>query len=124
MAMGNFLAAQGISIPICHGEIFTNFFGPGATAYQVVGLVIFGWPTFHRKFFCFPCRSGPSYSGIFGLACTVRIDNSLPLETWAQGQDLNPEPEFLQAAGPMDREPVCPHFSEIEPPQAEAPAKS
>ncbi|KAJ9049705.1 hypothetical protein DSO57_1021731 [Entomophthora muscae] len=54
----------------------------------------------------------------------VRIDNSLPLETWAQGQDLNPEPEFLQAAGPMDQEPVRLCFSEIEPPQAKAPAKS
>ncbi|KAJ9060639.1 hypothetical protein DSO57_1028689 [Entomophthora muscae] len=32
----------------------------------------------------------------------VRIDNLLPLKTWAQGQDLNPEPKFLQAAGPMN----------------------
>ncbi|KAJ9080465.1 hypothetical protein DSO57_1024626, partial [Entomophthora muscae] len=35
----------------------------------------------------------------------VSIDNSLPLETQAQGRDLNPEPEFLRAAGPMDQEP-------------------
>ncbi|KAJ9078003.1 hypothetical protein DSO57_1011291 [Entomophthora muscae] len=55
---------------------------------------------------------------------TVRIDNSLPLETWAQGQDSTPEPGFLQAAGPMDREPVCPCFAEVKLPQAKAPAKS
>ncbi|KAJ9087808.1 hypothetical protein DSO57_1029357 [Entomophthora muscae] len=54
----------------------------------------------------------------------VRIDNSLPLKTWAQGQDLNPEPEFLRAAGPMDQEPVHLCFAEVELPQAEAPAKS
>ncbi|KAJ9062842.1 hypothetical protein DSO57_1006290 [Entomophthora muscae] len=59
-------------------------------------------------------------------ACTVtvRIDNSLPLETRAQGQDLSPEPEFLQAAGPMDQKPVCLRFSDNKPPQAEAPSKS
>ncbi|KAJ9090590.1 hypothetical protein DSO57_1001045 [Entomophthora muscae] len=39
-------------------------------------------------------------------------------------QDSNPEPEFLQAAGPMDQEPAHLRFSEIEPPQAKAPAKS
>ncbi|KAJ9084201.1 hypothetical protein DSO57_1026970 [Entomophthora muscae] len=32
----------------------------------------------------------------------VRIDNSFTLETWAQGWDSNPDPESLQAAGPMD----------------------
>ncbi|KAJ9060028.1 hypothetical protein DSO57_1035223 [Entomophthora muscae] len=43
-------------------------------------------------------------------------------ETRAQGWDLNPEPLFLQAAGPMDQGPACPCFFGIEPPQAEAPA--
>ncbi|KAJ9051934.1 hypothetical protein DSO57_1039155 [Entomophthora muscae] len=52
------------------------------------------------------------------------IDNFLPLQTRAQGQDSNPEPKFLRTAGPMDQEPAHPQFSEIEPPQAEAPAKS
>ncbi|KAJ9049508.1 hypothetical protein DSO57_1023636 [Entomophthora muscae] len=54
----------------------------------------------------------------------VRIVNLLPLKTWAQGRDSNPEPKFLQAAGPMDREPAHLRFSKIKPPQAEAPAKS
>ncbi|KAJ9086155.1 hypothetical protein DSO57_1007270 [Entomophthora muscae] len=36
----------------------------------------------------------------------VRIDNLLPLKTQAQGQDSTPEPKFLRAAGPMDREPA------------------
>ncbi|KAJ9082493.1 hypothetical protein DSO57_1004058 [Entomophthora muscae] len=54
----------------------------------------------------------------------VRIVNFLPLKTWAQGWDSNPEPKFLQDAGPMDREPACPRSSEIKPLQAEAPAKS
>ncbi|KAJ9081954.1 hypothetical protein DSO57_1009410 [Entomophthora muscae] len=54
----------------------------------------------------------------------VRINNSLPLETQAQGQDLNSEPKFLQAAGPMDQQPTHLRFAEIKPPQAEAPAKS
>ncbi|KAJ9064125.1 hypothetical protein DSO57_1033676 [Entomophthora muscae] len=55
---------------------------------------------------------------------TIRIDNLLPLKTQAQGRDLNPEPEFLRTAGPMDQEPTCLRFSEIEPLQAEGPAKS
>ncbi|KAJ9077538.1 hypothetical protein DSO57_1015935 [Entomophthora muscae] len=49
----------------------------------------------------------------------VRIDNLLPLKTWAQGQDLNSEPKFLQAAGPMDQEPTRLRFSGIEPLQAD-----
>ncbi|KAJ9057811.1 hypothetical protein DSO57_1019299 [Entomophthora muscae] len=49
----------------------------------------------------------------------IRIDNFLPLKTRAQGQDLNPEPEFLWAAGPMDREPAHPYLSGIEPLQAD-----
>ncbi|KAJ9057204.1 hypothetical protein DSO57_1024859 [Entomophthora muscae] len=40
----------------------------------------------------------------------VRIDNLLPQKTRAQGWDLNLEPTFLQAAGPMDQGPACPHF--------------
>ncbi|KAJ9056014.1 hypothetical protein DSO57_1037434 [Entomophthora muscae] len=63
-------------------------------------------------------------SGIFGVneqnGSTVKIDNLLPLETQAQGQDLKPEPEFLRAAGSIDREPAHPCLSEIEPPQDEA----
>ncbi|KAJ9048737.1 hypothetical protein DSO57_1031765 [Entomophthora muscae] len=55
---------------------------------------------------------------------TVRIDNSLPLEIWAQGQDSNPEPGFLQDADPMDQEPIRPRFAEVKLPGAEAPAKS
>ncbi|KAJ9052104.1 hypothetical protein DSO57_1037513 [Entomophthora muscae] len=54
----------------------------------------------------------------------VRIDNSLPQETQAQGWDLNPEPTFLRAAGPMDQGPACLRFFRIELLQAEAPAKS
>ncbi|KAJ9069054.1 hypothetical protein DSO57_1022329 [Entomophthora muscae] len=53
-----------------------------------------------------------------------KIDNSLPLETWAQGRDSNPEPTFLRAAGPMDQGPTHPRFFGIKPLQAEAPAKS
>ncbi|KAJ9088808.1 hypothetical protein DSO57_1019530 [Entomophthora muscae] len=52
------------------------------------------------------------------------IDNSLPLGTWAQGWDLNPEPTFLRAAGPMDQGPARLRFFRIEPLQAEAAAKS
>ncbi|KAJ9066198.1 hypothetical protein DSO57_1011973 [Entomophthora muscae] len=49
----------------------------------------------------------------------VRIENSSSLETWAQEQGLNPEPGFLWAAGPVDRRNTHPHFSEIEPLQAD-----
>ncbi|KAJ9076930.1 hypothetical protein DSO57_1021653 [Entomophthora muscae] len=54
----------------------------------------------------------------------VRIDNSSPLDSWSQGRDSNPEPGSPQAANPMDLGPTHPRFSEIESPQAEAPAKS
>ncbi|KAJ9049594.1 hypothetical protein DSO57_1022710 [Entomophthora muscae] len=54
----------------------------------------------------------------------VRIDNSLPRETQAQGWDSNPELTFLRAAGPMDQGPARLRFFGIEPLQAEAPAKS
>ncbi|KAJ9083726.1 hypothetical protein DSO57_1031817 [Entomophthora muscae] len=50
----------------------------------------------------------------------VRIDNSFPLETRAQGQDLNPDSESLQAAGPKDQGAACLRFPEVKPPQAEA----
>ncbi|KAJ9078500.1 hypothetical protein DSO57_1006275 [Entomophthora muscae] len=50
----------------------------------------------------------------------VRINNFLPLESWAQEQDLSHDLEFLQAAGPKDQGAVCSHFSEAELPQAEA----
>ncbi|KAJ9075381.1 hypothetical protein DSO57_1036684 [Entomophthora muscae] len=54
----------------------------------------------------------------------VRIDNSLSWEIQAQGWDSNPEPTFLQTAGPMNQGPACPCFFGIKPLQAEAPAKS
>ncbi|KAJ9052047.1 hypothetical protein DSO57_1038087 [Entomophthora muscae] len=49
----------------------------------------------------------------------IRIDNSSSLETWAQEQESNPDPGFSWAAGPVDRRTACPHFSGIEPPQAD-----
>ncbi|KAJ9086941.1 hypothetical protein DSO57_1038339 [Entomophthora muscae] len=53
------------------------------------------------------------------VAIIVRIDNLLPLKTRAQGQDLNPEPKFLRAAGLMDQEPARLCLSDIEPLQAD-----
>ena len=41
----------------------------------------------------------------------VKMDNSSSLETWAWEQESNPDPGFLWAARP--------HFSGIEPPQAD-----
>ncbi|KAJ9067813.1 hypothetical protein DSO57_1035363 [Entomophthora muscae] len=49
----------------------------------------------------------------------VRIDNFSPLELQAQERELNPEPGFPWAAGPEDCETNCPHFSGIEPLQAD-----
>ncbi|KAJ9049539.1 hypothetical protein DSO57_1023451 [Entomophthora muscae] len=60
----------------------------------------------------------------FDLFNIVRIDNSLPRETRAQGWDSNPEPTSLRAAGPMDQGPPCLCFFGIKPLKAEAPAKS
>ncbi|KAJ9059533.1 hypothetical protein DSO57_1001602 [Entomophthora muscae] len=60
----------------------------------------------------------------YNLSLDVRIDNSLPWGTQAQGWDSNPEPTFPQAAGPMDQGPAHPRFFGIKPLQAEAPAKS
>ncbi|KAJ9085676.1 hypothetical protein DSO57_1011597 [Entomophthora muscae] len=54
----------------------------------------------------------------------IRIDNSLPWGTRAQGWDSNPEPTFPWAAGPMDQGPACPHFLGLSPCKSEAPAKS
>ncbi|KAJ9085319.1 hypothetical protein DSO57_1015134 [Entomophthora muscae] len=50
----------------------------------------------------------------------VRIENSPPLETQAQEQELNPEPGFPRAAGLMDRGTARLHFSGVEPLQADA----
>ncbi|KAJ9068528.1 hypothetical protein DSO57_1027789 [Entomophthora muscae] len=50
----------------------------------------------------------------------VRIDNSPPLEPQAQERESNPELGFPQAAGLMDRGTTRPHFSGVEPPQADA----
>ncbi|KAJ9057385.1 hypothetical protein DSO57_1023254 [Entomophthora muscae] len=49
----------------------------------------------------------------------VRIDNFPPLEPQAQEQELNPESGLPQAARPEDRKTNCPHFSGIEPLQAD-----
>ncbi|KAJ9058912.1 hypothetical protein DSO57_1007318, partial [Entomophthora muscae] len=54
-----------------------------------------------------------------GVITSVRIDNSFTLETWAQEQDSNPDPESLQAAGPGDQGTACPHFPGVKPLQAE-----
>ncbi|KAJ9063958.1 hypothetical protein DSO57_1035464 [Entomophthora muscae] len=43
-----------------------------------------------------------------------------PLETRVQGQDLNPDPEFLWATSPKDQRAACLPFPEVEPLQAEA----
>ncbi|KAJ9083931.1 hypothetical protein DSO57_1029491 [Entomophthora muscae] len=51
---------------------------------------------------------------------SVRIDNSPPLEAQAQEQESNLEPGFPRAAGPMDCGTACPHFSGVEPLQADA----
>ncbi|KAJ9085634.1 hypothetical protein DSO57_1012006 [Entomophthora muscae] len=50
----------------------------------------------------------------------VRIDNSSSLESWAWEQELNPDPRSPQASGPLDQRIACPHFSGIEPPEADA----
>ncbi|KAJ9071878.1 hypothetical protein DSO57_1032821 [Entomophthora muscae] len=50
---------------------------------------------------------------------SVRTDYFPPLEPQAQEQKSNPEPGSLRAAGPEDRETARPHFSGIEPPQAD-----
>ncbi|KAJ9076643.1 hypothetical protein DSO57_1024191 [Entomophthora muscae] len=50
----------------------------------------------------------------------VRIDNSFTLETQAQGQDSNLDPESLRAAGPENQEATCLRFPGVEPPQSEA----
>ncbi|KAJ9065258.1 hypothetical protein DSO57_1021579 [Entomophthora muscae] len=45
---------------------------------------------------------------------------NFPLETQGQEQDLNSEPDHLQAASPEDQRASCPYFSGIKSPQAEA----
>ncbi|KAJ9049211.1 hypothetical protein DSO57_1027059 [Entomophthora muscae] len=49
----------------------------------------------------------------------VRIDNSPPLELQAQERESNLEPGFPQASGPMNCGTAYPHFSGVEPPQAD-----
>ncbi|KAJ9083535.1 hypothetical protein DSO57_1033826 [Entomophthora muscae] len=66
---------------------------------------------FYFEWFCF---AREHFVAVF-----VRIDNSSSLETRAQEQGLNPEPGFLWAAGPVDRETARLRFSGIEPPQAD-----
>ncbi|KAJ9069431.1 hypothetical protein DSO57_1018658 [Entomophthora muscae] len=56
---------------------------------------------------------------VVDLVLAVRIDNFSPLELQAQEQESNPEPGFPQAAGPEDRKTNRPHFSGIEPLQAD-----
>ncbi|KAJ9060803.1 hypothetical protein DSO57_1026851, partial [Entomophthora muscae] len=60
------------------------------------------------------------YEPLVQTNLTVRIDNSPPLEPQAQERELNPEPGFPRAARPMDCGTTCPHFSGVEPPQADA----
>ncbi|KAJ9073978.1 hypothetical protein DSO57_1010957 [Entomophthora muscae] len=55
----------------------------------------------------------------YNLILSVRIDNFSPLELQAQERESNLEPGFLQAAGPEDCKTNCPHFSGIEPLQAD-----
>ncbi|KAJ9078974.1 hypothetical protein DSO57_1001188 [Entomophthora muscae] len=50
----------------------------------------------------------------------VRINNSFPLETQAQGRDSNPDPKYLQAAGPEDQGATFLSFPGVKLPQAEA----
>ncbi|KAJ9073867.1 hypothetical protein DSO57_1011982 [Entomophthora muscae] len=57
----------------------------------------------------FPWQNGLT---LVSTEVSVRIDNFLPLENWAQGQDSNPDSEPLWAA--------CPHFPGVNPPRAEA----
>ncbi|KAJ9082688.1 hypothetical protein DSO57_1002205 [Entomophthora muscae] len=54
------------------------------------------------------------------LLLGVKFDNSSPLETQAQEQDLNPDPGSPRACGPRGCPPV---FFGVKPQQAEAPAK-
>ncbi|KAJ9056504.1 hypothetical protein DSO57_1032450 [Entomophthora muscae] len=53
------------------------------------------------------------------ITTSVSIDNSSSLETQAREQELNPDPGFLQAAGPVDRRTTHPRFFGIESPQAD-----
>ncbi|KAJ9054528.1 hypothetical protein DSO57_1013401 [Entomophthora muscae] len=80
------------------------------------------------SFFVIPCILDVPVTGLVGgvgnVTVLVRIDNSLPLETQAQGRDSNSEPEFLWATGPIDQEPAHPRFAEVELLQAKTPAKS
>ncbi|KAJ9077914.1 hypothetical protein DSO57_1012079 [Entomophthora muscae] len=54
------------------------------------------------------------------LKWDVRIANPFPLKARAQGQDLNPDHESLQAAGPEDQGAACLRFPGVKPLQAEA----
>ncbi|KAJ9063898.1 hypothetical protein DSO57_1036191 [Entomophthora muscae] len=56
----------------------------------------------------------------YQIGLFVRIVNSFPLETWAQGQDLNPDPESLWATGPKNWGAACLRFPGVGPLQAEA----
>ncbi|KAJ9081361.1 hypothetical protein DSO57_1015441, partial [Entomophthora muscae] len=48
-----------------------------------------------------------------------RIYNSFTLETQAQRQDSNPDPESPRAARPEDQGTACPRFPGVKPLQAE-----
>ncbi|KAJ9074288.1 hypothetical protein DSO57_1007978 [Entomophthora muscae] len=51
---------------------------------------------------------------------TFRIEHSSTCDTWAQGQNSNPDPESPQAAGPGDQGTACLCFPGMKPLQAEA----
>ncbi|KAJ9072789.1 hypothetical protein DSO57_1023506 [Entomophthora muscae] len=63
------------------------------------------------------CILETTYVKTVKLTPSVRIDNSSSLET--REQESNPNPGFLQAAGPVDRRTAHPCFSGIKPPQAD-----
>ncbi|KAJ9061584.1 hypothetical protein DSO57_1019035 [Entomophthora muscae] len=81
------------------------------------GICIFTWLLPHAT----SCGTPKKLSAwLRQLLPGIRIDNSFTLEIQAQGQDLNPDHEFLQTAGPGDQGAACPHFPGVKPLQAEA----
>ncbi|KAJ9053806.1 hypothetical protein DSO57_1020535 [Entomophthora muscae] len=76
-------------------------------------LVSFALPLFKRAWN--PCLSTVSVN----CRGCVRIENYSSLENRAQEQGSSPEPGFLWAARPVNCGTTRPHFSGIEPPQAD-----
>ncbi|KAJ9078969.1 hypothetical protein DSO57_1001183 [Entomophthora muscae] len=65
-------------------------------------------------------KQGIHYGGSTSVHAVVLIDNSFTLETQTQGWDLDPDPESVQAAGPMNQGAACTCFPEVKPLQDEA----